>query len=286
MQEWARNGAAYESQVTGAYGSWVTDGCKSDVDEALSVIGSLARLGPATLYRTLRASLAADQLTDTLGHIFYPTFVYPTDPLMAALKASWTTFEFNLQDLHTFQPDGRISSGGSAGPGWGLWSGGSSAGYGTGQSTFGCDATGLMVQAELLQVPLARAWMRPEIFHSRGWRWSPSAGFGPVSDGGNPPVGSMPLLPTWVVIAQNVMINLDMTAQQNAASWSAISSGSSIGWGPFSIQGNHSHPGASSESHFTQSSGGISVPGPQIIAFVCDVLGRSPDPDPTLEWPA
>lgn len=286
VQEWARNGAAYEAQVTSAFGSWVTDGYKGDVEDAIGVLRGLAARGPGSLYRTLRASFAADQLTDTVGQVFYPTFVYPTDPLMRALKASWTPFEFNLQDVHTFQPDGRISSGGRAGLGWGLWSGRPSAEYGAGQRTFPCDTTGVMVQAELLQVSLTRAWMRPEILSSRGWRWAPSAGFGPVSDGGNPPVGLMPLLPTAVVLAQNVMINLDMTSQPNESSWSSVSASASIGWGPFSIQGNHSHSGAGAESHFTQSSGGISVPGPQIVAFVCDVLGRSPDPDPALEWPA
>ena len=287
VQDWARNGASYESLVRGAHDSWVADGYKDNVEAAVGVVRRLAALGPERLYRSLRATFATAELADSTGKVFLPTFIYPTDPptgLMTALKASWTPFEFTLQDVHTFQPDGRVSSGGSAGAGWGLWSAGSSVWYGAGQRTFPCDTTGLMVQAELLPVPLSRPWMRPEIFPSRGWRWALPVGSGPVSDGGTPPMGQMPLLPTAVVLAQNVMINLDMTAGPNASSWSSVSSGASVGWGPFSIQGNGTHLGAATASHFTRSDGGISVPGPQIVAFVCEVLGRSPDPDPALEW--
>jgi hypothetical protein len=286
VQDWARNGAAYRSQVTSANGSWVADGYKDDVEAALGIIGNLAGQGPGALYQTLRADFAAGRLTDTRGQTFYPTSVYPADPLMPALKASWTSYEFNLQDVQTFRSDARGNSGGSAGAGWGLFCSGAPARYGSGQSSYPCDTTGLIVQAELLQVPLHRAWLRPEIFWSHGWRWSPSAGFGPISDGGSPPQGLMPLYPTAVILSQNVMINLDMTAQQNESSWSSISASASFGWGPFSIGGNDSHLRTSAESHFTQSSGGISIPGPQIIAFVCDVLPKSPAPDPGLPWPA
>jgi hypothetical protein len=296
VQDWARNGAAYESQLTGAYEAWVADGHKADVEEAVRVVRTLAARGPEPLYRRLRATFAAGRMTDALGRDFLPTFAHPADPLATALKASWSPFEFTLQDVHAFEPDGRISSGGSAGPGWGLWSASALREQGqhwARERTFPCDTTGLMVQAELLQVPLTRPWMRPEIFSSRAWRWAPSAELGPVSDGGTPPVGLLPLIPAAMVLAQNVTVHLDMTTEPNVSSWSSVSPAASIGWGPFTIQGNLwagrarlGHVGAGAEAHFTQSTGGISVPGPQIVAFVCDVLGRSPDPDPALEWPA
>src|SRR5205823_5249699 len=50
VQDWARNGAAYRSQVASAWGAWVANGCKDDVEEALGIIRILSGQGPATLY--------------------------------------------------------------------------------------------------------------------------------------------------------------------------------------------------------------------------------------------
>jgi hypothetical protein len=127
--------------------------------------------------------------------------------------------------------------------------------------------------------------LRPEIFWSRGWKWSPESGLGPVSDGANPPEGLMPLYPTAVIIARNLEIGLDMTNESNSSSWSSVSTSASFGWGPFSISGNYSHSESQAQSDYTQSDSGISVPGPQIIAFVCEVIPQSPNPDPSLNWP-
>jgi hypothetical protein len=286
VQDWARNGGAYRSQVASAWSAWVADGCKDDVEEALGTVRTLAGQGPATLYEVLRGNLAADQMTDTLGQAFHPAYLSLPDPLMPALKASWVRYEWSLRDLQMFSATPQTDSGSSAGPGWGLWCSGASAQYGSGQKSFECDTTGLMVQAELLQMPLKRAWLRPEVFGSRGWCWSPRARFGLLSNGGIPPDGLMPLYPASVILAKDVAINLDMTSRQNQSSWSSISAGASFGWGPFSISGNVIQPGASAESHFMQSLSGISVPGPQIIAFMCEMLPKAPDPDPNLPWPA
>lgn len=286
VQQWARNAAAWKSQVTTAYGAWVADGYKDYVEEAIGIISNLAGQGPEALYQSMKANFNADRLTDTLGQQFYPTYVYPSDPLQPALASSWLNYEFNLQDIQTFQSQSQTNSGGSAGASWGLWSASASAQYGSGQSNYECDTSDLGVAVQLLQIPLTRAWMRPEIFWSHGWKWAPSAGFGPVSDGASPPQGLMPLFPTAVILAQNLNINLDMTNQKNSSSWSSISTSASFGWGPFSISGNYSHSESQAQSHYTHSNSGISVPGPQIIAYVCEVIPQSPNPDSSLPWPS
>jgi hypothetical protein len=285
VQKWARNAAGLKSVVITAYGNWTSNGYKDYVEEALGIISNLAGQGPSAMYQSMKANFDMDRLTDTLGQQFYPTYVYPSDPLQAALSSSWLGYEFNLADVQTFQSQSQTNSGGSASGGWGLWSASASAQYGQGQQSYECDTTGLSVSVDLLQVPLSRAWMRPEIFWSHGWKWAPSAGFGPISDGATPPQGLMPLYPTAVILAQNLVINLDMTNQTNSSQWSSISTQASVGWGPFSVSGNYSSSQSSAQSHFTKTDSGISVPGPQIIAYVCEVIPQSPNPDSSLPWP-
>ena len=285
VQDFALNGTAYKQQVASAYGAWVASGYKDYVEEAIGIIGNLAGQGPQAMYQQMRSDYTADGRADPVtGGTFYPTYVYPSDPLQDALAGSWLNYEFNLADVQTFQSNSQTNSGGGASASWGLWSGSASAQYSSGQSSYQCDAQGLSVQVQLLQVPLSRAWMRPEIFWSRGWRWSRQAGFGPVSDGNKPPQGLMPLYPTSVILAKNLKINLDMTNQKNSSSFSSVSTQASFGWGPFSISGNYSHSESSASSSYTHTDSGISVPGAQIIAFVCEVIPQSPNPDASLNW--
>jgi hypothetical protein len=284
VQNFARNGAMQKQLVTSAYGDWTANGNKDDVEEAIGIISTLAGQGPQALYQSMQANFTADKMTDTLGQQFYPTYVYPSDPLDPDLAGSWLKYYFNLTDIATFQSDSTTNSGGSAGASWGLWHASASAQYGSGESHHSCDTTGLNVSAELLQVPLTRAWIRPEVFWSRGWNWSKQAGFGPVSDGKTPPGGLMPLYPTAIILAKNLNVTLDMSNQKNSSAWSSISTQASFGWGPFSISGNYSKSDSSSQSNFTKTGSGISVPGPQIIAFVCEMIPKSPNPDPSLQW--
>jgi hypothetical protein len=286
VQTWARNGAMQKQLVISAYGDWTANGYKDYVEEAIGIISNLAGQGPQALYQSMKANFNADRLTDTKGQQFYPTYVYPSDPMNPALASSWLKYYFNLEDIATFQSDSKTNSGGSAGASWGLWHGSASAQYGQGQSDYKCDTTGLNVSAELLQIPLTRAWIRPEVFWSRGWKWSPQAGFGPVSDGKTPPGGLMPLYPTSIILAKNLNIGLDMSNTANSSAWSSIETQASFGWGPFSISGNYSHSDSTAKSNFTKSSSGITVPGPQIIAVICELIPQSPNPDPTLKWPS
>jgi hypothetical protein len=284
VQDFTRNGASYKQLVISAYGEWTSKGYKQYVEEAIGIIGNLTGRGPAGFYQTLRANFNADRLTDGFGSQFFPTYVYPKDPLNPALSSSWMNFFFNLEDTNTFKSDSSTNTGGSASASWGLWSGSASAQYGTGQSNFESDSSNLSLSVQLIQLPLTRPWMRPEIFWSRGWRWSSSGPSTPVSDGKTPPQGLMALYPTSMVVAKNLDIKLDMTNERNQSSWSKIDTKASVGWGPFSISGNYSRADSQSTSNFTKSSTGITVPGAQIIAYVCEVLPLSPNPDPSLTW--
>ncbi len=75
-----------------------------------------------------------------------------------------------------------------------------------------------------------------------------------------------------------------MSNTKNQSSFSKIETSASIGWGPFSVSGNYSSSNSQATSNFTKSSTGITVPGSQIIGFVCEVLPLSPNPDPSLNW--
>jgi hypothetical protein len=180
--------------------------------------------GLASLFLQLKAQFTADQLTDTLGASFYPTPCYPPDFYTPAYDASWQPFEVAPGQGNPWVPGGG------------------------------------RVTGDMIAVTLQRAWWSPWVFSSQGWRFTPAAGLGYVSDGMPMPTGLMPAYATEVLIARNVRV---IPAGGTAAAAPATN--------PFAIGAAPPSPPATT--------------GTVIIAFACSPVPRCPDPSPSLSWP-
>jgi hypothetical protein len=64
-----------------------------------------------------------------------------------------------------------------------------------------------------------------------------------------------------------------------------ISAGASVGIGPFTISGKFNMENHTGSEKGTIATDGIAAPDVQLVAFVCEVLPQSPNPDPALKWP-
>ena len=65
---------------------------------------------------------------------------------------------------------------------------------------------------------------------------------------------------------------------------SQISANASVGWGPFSASGSYQESTGSKYTKGTFDGVTLKIPQPQIIARTGLMLGKTPDPDPTLSW--
>jgi hypothetical protein len=286
IQQFNLNGPALRNNVITAYQSWEGEGYKDSVEEARGIVANLTGKGPAAMYSDLRANYDIDKRATIGGDTYLLTSYFPDGVLGTKYDGSWTKFYFELKDASTYQQSSSTSWGASGGASWGLWHASTSAEYGSSQSEFQADTKGLKLSVELIQVPLLRAWLNATIFTSRGWKWDRSSGFGPISNGESPPNlnGLMPIFPTSMIIARNLVITQDMTSEKNTAAMKSISTSASGGWGPFSIKGNYSSKDSTETHNYTATDSGIMVPGTQIIAFICEKLPLCPNPDPNLPW--
>lgn len=286
IQQFNLNGTTMRQNVVTAYESWEGEGYKGNVEEARGIVANLTGKGAAAMYNDLRANYEIDRRATVRGETYLGTWYFPEGVLGSKYDGSWTRFSFDLQDISTYQHNSSTSWGVSGGASWGLWHASASAEYGSSQSEYQADTKDMGLSVELIQVPLIRPWLHSEIFKSRGWKWTKSAGFGPISNGENPPklAGMMPIFPTSMVIARNLMIKQDMTSEHNTAAMKSIETSASGGWGPFSIKGHYSHQDSTQTHDYTKTDSGITVPGAQIIAFACEKLPLCPNPDPKLPW--
>ena len=80
------------------------------------------------------------------------------------------------------------------------------------------------------------------------------------------------------IFARNIVIESAEFATAYQASQSSTEVGGSVGWGPFCLSGSYSSSEGS--THFESHVDGarITVPGMQIIGFVNELVGKSPNP--------
>lgn len=127
--------------------------------------------GLSALFLQLESQLKVDAMTDTLGNVFYPTYLFPADFYQPQYDASWKPFTVTPGQSDPWIPIG--DQGGT-------------------------------VTGEIIILPLQRAWWSTWVFANRGWRFNPASGFGDVSDGNSPPQGMMPMYASALIIARNI----------------------------------------------------------------------------------
>jgi hypothetical protein len=140
---------------------------------------------------------------------------------------------------------------------------------------------------ELATVPLLRGWLDLNVIESKNWKFDPGVVGANylLSDGQLPPSGSMPLIPVSMILVRNVKISFDMKSQRDSYAMEQVRGSASAGWGPFSIRANYFRRTDKTTHDFVEDSAGITIPGMQLIGFVCRLLDKTPDPDPALNWP-
>ena len=277
--DWEANAHLYELQVTGALGNWEAAN-KGDVEDAISAIDRITGKSPATYFANLKNRLLLSQQTDARGGTFYETDYFPKNFWQPDFN-SWTTFTFEEDEAHDNSEFSATSWGGGVSGGWGLWSWGVNVQHSHSESSDQSDTSNLKLSVEMVQIPLLRGWWDPTMFYNHGWKFATDD---PLSNGLMPPAtnGRLPMYVSSIIVARNLKASLDMTSTHNHSVSDHFSSSGSIGWGPFSLRGNYERNSGSHSHDFDHDASSISCPGMQIIAFVCTVLPKTPNPAPGL----
>ena len=140
--------------------------------------------------------------------------------------------------------------------------------------------TSILVTCQLKRVEIIRPWMNALVFRSRAWRWSPaSVGYGTIISTGSDlagslvPTGALPVLPTTAILVRE--FEIDWTDDWSLAHrlTQCQEAGLEIRLGPFRL------------TRAAVVGGHISMPHPQLVGYLSELLPRCPNPDPVLRWP-
>ena len=233
---------------------WIARGSRARIRSALAAVRKAYDTNAPVMLKALRDELSRGRIIGGSPEPWYSVLVNP--PMAGWLSnLGWSPWTFRQTDVKPRRPRERVplNPDGSAQV----------------PEARPLKTATMTLKVNLKRVVVARPWLDLDLFSARTWQLPEGAGFTMVSTGNlaDPDPGMMPLVVTGFLLARN--LTLTWSKGQGEAPETAPAQ-----VGPFRL-------GAAQ----TRKSGGetvISAPDPQIIAFFCEVVPRSPDPDPKL----
>jgi len=281
VAEWATNADVYRRRVHQAMQAWVSGGYKNDVDKINAFLDQVTRRDLTLLKARLLDEFDAGQLTDlTSGLKFWPTFVTPAT---FATAKGWTRFSFSETEERGSESTQTNAWDVKGSGGWGLFKAGGGSSGEISKSRTTLDTSNFSMSFELTQVPISRPWFGAEFVRSSAWRFAEGKTMLPLSDGGSPPKGQMVAYPTTAIFIRDAELSFGETHDETSELNRQISSNADVSYGPFNVSGKYNHGSGEKNHRAVNKDGTLSIPGLQLIAMKCAILGKTPNPDPEID---
>ncbi|HET9625804.1 MAG TPA: hypothetical protein VFP84_30785 [Kofleriaceae bacterium] len=269
--------------------AWQTQGHKAEYEHNFAIVQHYGELGLLNAIQNLKNdydnTLTANA-TSTGTH-FAPVQLYPNN-FLAANGPAWNKFHISTAELAQFASSSgyKYSSGTDVGfLFWSIAQGGNS-GW-TQRHWYQMSTSQLDVSFDFLRVRLDRSdWFDSFLLTSNAWFWAGSTVSHPnslgitFSNGAPPPntAGSWQMIPTEMIVTRNLRVNAGSFDLKHSDFATQSSSSSSSG---FLFWSTSSHSSSSASSNFNASftsNSEMFAPQPQIVAFVCQLMPREPNP--------
>lgn len=248
LARWQAQEPLLRARVEAAHRDWVAKGYKSEVEEAHAIIAQLTSRAPLLAWRDWTDRFESYQRSG-FDLTYWHTHLSP-----AGIHDEQAGLQWMQLDLTTAEIEASASGGEAAAVG------------------APAEPPVLHLSVELARARVVRPWMDPALFRSRIWKLDHGE---PLSDGGRPPRGRLVAYVSAVILARKLdALLVDATAGRALLARGQAEGDAAPSLGCFSLEG----------ASVDRSCGAIRAPGMQIIAYLCQLLPRSPDPDPELRW--
>lgn len=273
--------------------TWQAKGFKSEVERAIATVDHYNGLGLVNAVANLKRDY--DQTVEInltqAGQKFAPVQLYPKN-FLAQGGPAWNHYAISESEFSRFQSAGTTKSSGGYDVGFLFWSiaqGGSSSW--SSRSQHQVSSAKLKVEFDFMRVNLDRTdWFDTFLLMSPSWRWpdatktDPDGSYGLLSDGAAPPNtrGPWQMIPTQMIVARNLTVETqgyDLKTTLSSSGWSSSSNSGFLFW---STASGSSSSTSSSYTHSFASNSKLVASQPQIVAFVCQLMPRTPNTDPSL----
>ena len=278
------------SQVTAALTAWQAKGAKAEFEHAMATVQHYNDLGFVNAIQNLKNDydLVYNANVTSGTQRFAPVQLFPNNFLSAG-GPKWNKFNLSETEFSRFQSSSSHSYSSGADVGFLFWTvaSGGSSGW-SHRNQLNINTAQLNVGFEFLRVRLDRSdWFDSFLLTSNAWWWhgatksNPTFG-GPVFSNGAPVPscqGQWQMIPTDMIVARNLVVDVGAYDLQHSDFASHSQSASSAGFWIFSTSSHSASSTSSSYTHTFQSKSRLVAAQPQIVAFICQLMPKEPNPD-------
>lgn len=279
-----------QMQLNQARTNWRTFGQKDTYENKQARVVYLSEGDPSEILLDLENNF--QNSTRVYAQTTYQqTFLQPAVSEWTSPGTSWGRFEKTINESDSYSYSDQTSWGAGGGGGWGLFSVGISSG---GSSTYQhshSDVSTVSIAFDYMRVRLVRPWLESNLFNYRFWWWKKQFGYRILSDGGNlslkppvRPIGQLPFLPEYVIVARNLVITSNFSSTDSTFIQTQLHASASFGWGPFACSGSYDDVSTTQSATASFDGTSIRIDQPQIIAYTGPLMPLCPNPDRTLPW--
>ena len=275
-QDFQRNGALYMRKLTDKYAEWEAEGYKGLVEGARNTVAKLQQKSPLEVRQSLEAKFKNAVGSKNLGGVqYYPTSLVPSNFL--SNDEGWTQFTFSNSEVRKYSSVKKVSTDPSLNIGWGFWKLNAGTVVDSNTEIDNVNTEDLKISFSIAQTPIIRGWFNPDFLLGTGWRLKPNSLYGNgLADGkGGGVMGSYPSGAIWI---KDLKIESKVLADHVKNDFLKSDTNTKIGWGPFSIGAKTTTDSTSKSKIVTVDGNTIEVKGTQIIAFLCYVMPKLPNP--------
>jgi hypothetical protein len=285
-------GPIAEKKMNRARNNWEISGNKTKYENIIAEIQSLRAKRSPAIWLSEASDLFKKMGTENtaLGGI---APVYPLPGNFAQNMAGWQEIKVETSHIDKLnqQKNSKYAVDGKIGPGW--WKIGVDTSGSTTSSLTVSNTENFSLSLKITQVRLIRPWFDPWFLKSSFWRFKPSSMEGQtgkiVSDGGdggvNPPRGDLIAYPGAAIFVSDIVIKMDEFKNAESEFVRNFNASGGGSWGGL-FGGNASKESSdqTQTSKIDTATGEMKMSGMNLIGYLCEMMGESPNPKDGLKW--
>jgi hypothetical protein len=287
-----------QQRIRAAERDWEVQGKKTQVEAVMALVEQLSRAGMPQYVDDLRARMEANQLRASLfaseeGGVSlltenaYYTALRPNGILNAPSMMKITLDSSNAERIMSAKD--RATTGRAAG----VLSVIPLVGHASGKRISSerereFFSKGFHIEYEIVQGIIDRSWLDLAFLESPAYttvdlstkdRLDPVNDIVTLSDGGNPPKGMMPLVPTTVYLVRNLKVTSSVFKSMSQSERDEFSGKAGVSFLGFGASGAHTSKTTRSNWSRAQTSGSIEMEGNFVVGYASRFLKKAPNPD-------
>ena len=295
LQNWPIEGRLYHDDADEAFDRWTGLGHKQDIETAIATLAAQG-MDPAIALISRAKKRFINSLNEfmSVGQIPY-TVMLPRTWYDSDTDDGWSEYSSNDFHSESHYQASSTSYGGGGGFNVGFWSASASFNHADQRSSLAMQTNGLDVAFKYCAVDIKRPWLDTSLLNLRNWFLMGNYKKGTISSGSMaqelPQNAIEPTFLPSIVTSLILIKDLSIAWSNWQADWAeksaTTSASTSIGFGPFAVQGNYSHHNESRDFVADTHGQSLKIPGIQLVGYVSTINPQSPGVDsaPQLAQP-